>query len=98
MHLMKKLSVFIILLIFSLSLSAQVSPSECFKNVQFNRTFLALNTHGESDLVSWYQKVVGMEIIKTFESENKNILDIILQKNKLYVEILHNRKIEKRLN
>ncbi len=92
---MKYLSVFIILFNFSLSLSAQVSPSECFKNVEFDRTFIALDTHRESELVSWYQKIFGMNVLKKFESKNKTVRGVILQKNNLYVEILHNSELSR---
>ena len=92
---MKKIFSLIFLLNFCLQAKAQTGPAECFTDLTFDRTFIALNTHSESKLVSWYQNTFGMEVLKRFQSEDGTTVGVILQKNKFFVEILHSSKIRK---
>ncbi|MEG9329154.1 VOC family protein [Salinimicrobium catena] len=87
---MRRLFTLLVLLLIFNSANAQTGVPTCFNDLRFDKIFFAIDTHKESELVGWYQKVFGMKVLKKFESEDKKVTGIILQKNDLYIEILHN--------
>lgn len=95
---MKRLFTLLVLLLIFNSANAQTEDSTCFKDLSFDKIFFAINTYKESELVAWYQQVFGMKILKKFESHDKKVTGVILQKNNLYIEILHNNESGRKLS
>lgn len=94
---MNRLFLHLLFGLFPFIVVAQQGSGSCFSRTEFAPAFIALYSEPDSDLVSWYTNLFGMEVIKTFTSTDGSHTGTILQKDQVFIEILEQERISDQL-
>lgn len=75
---------------------AQKHDETCFDNITIEPGFIAFTSGRESKLADWYQKLLGLEVVKKFSFPNGSVNGVLMHKDEFIVEVFNrNNALEK---
>jgi len=87
----KTLIIIATLLISFTTIGQKKAPINCVNNISLAPSFIAITTHENSQLGSWYKNTFGLKIVKEFSFPDGSATGVLMKKDEFVVEIFYRK-------